>query len=149
MSLISSNQKCRYYMWLYPDLDIDRDLVIFGALVHDIGKVMDFNDFGSTEIINGNSAALLGHSYEGTHIVENYLKDYDIDSQFKNQVIHMIGSHMNEYSEWGALVMPKMLEVIIISYADGIDAYFEPAKKIIKKASQGEAYKVGNAPRNH
>lgn len=132
---------------LYPDLDIDRDLVIFGALVHDIGKVMDFNDFGNTEIINGNSAALLGHSYEGTHIIENYLKDYDIDSQFKNQVIHMIGSHMNEYSEWGALVMPKMLEVIIISYADGIDAYFEPAKKIIKKASQGEAYKVGNAPR--
>ena len=27
------------------------------ALVHDIGKVMDFNDFESTEIINGNSAA--------------------------------------------------------------------------------------------
>ena len=134
-------------MWLYPDLDIDRDLVIFGALVHDIGKVMDFNDFGSTEITNGNSAALLGHSYEGTYIVENYLKDYDIDSQFKNQVIHMIGSHMNEYSEWGALVMPKMLEVIIISYADGMDAYFEPAKEIIKKNSQGEAYKVGNAPR--
>ena len=72
-------------------------------------------------------------SYEGTHIVENYLKDYNIDSQFKNQVIHMIESRMNDYSEWGALVMPKMLEVIIISYADGIEAYFEPAKEIIKK----------------
>ena len=27
-------------------------------------------------------------SYEGTHIVENYLSKYDIDEQFKNQVIH-------------------------------------------------------------
>ena len=85
--------------------------------------------------------------YEGTHIVENYLKDYKIDEQFKNQVLHMIGSHMNEYSEWGALVLPKMLEVIIINYADSMDAYFEPAHEIIKNAKPGELYKVGNAPR--
>lgn len=96
---------------------------------------------------NGNSADLLGHSYEGTHIVENYLSKYDIDEQFKNQVIHMIGSHMNEYSEWGALVLPKMLEVIIISFADDIDSHLEPAHNIIKNTKQGELYKIGNAPR--
>lgn len=80
------------------------DLVIFGALTHDIGKTNDFNDFNEDESYNsknGNSFALLGHSYEGTHIVENYLTKYEIDEQFKNQVIHMIGSHMNEYSELG------------------------------------------------
>lgn len=135
---------------LYPNLEIDRDLVIFGALTHDIGKMNDYNDFSELEdykLKSGNSAELLGHSYEGAHIVENYLKDYDIDEQFKNQVIHMVGSHMNEFSEWGALVLPKMLEVIVISYADGIDAYFEPAHKIIKNAQKGELYKIGNAPR--
>lgn len=135
---------------LYPSLEIDKDLIIFGALLHDIGKVNDFNDWVDDENynpINGNSMALLGHSYEGTHIVENYLKEYDIDEQFKNQAIHMIGSHMNEYSEWGALVLPKMLEVSIISYADTIDAYLEPAHNIIKSAKLGELYKIGNAPR--
>lgn len=135
---------------LYPNLDVDKDLIIFGALVHDIGKCNDFNDFSDSEnynSINGNSMDLLGHSYEGTHIVENYLKTYDIDEQFKNQVIHMVGSHMNEYSEWGALVLPKMLEVIIINYADSMDAYLEPAHKIIKDAKKGEKYKVENAPR--
>lgn len=135
---------------LYPNLNVDKDLVIFGALVHDIGKCNDFNDFSNNEncnSINGNSMDLLGHSYEGTHIVENYLKKYDIDEQFKNQVIHMIGSHMNEYSEWGALVLPKMLEVIIINYADSMDAYFEPAHQVIKDAKKGEKYKVINAPR--
>lgn len=136
---------------LYPDLEVDVDLVIFGALVHDIGKVNDFTDFieNNNNPINGNSMSLLGHSYEGTHMIENYLKDYDIDEQFKNQVIHMIGSHMNEYSEWGALVMPKMLEVIIINYADSMDAYLEPAHNIIKNANPGELYKIGNAPRDY
>ena len=135
---------------LYPNLEIDSDLIIFGALLHDIGKVNDFNDWVDDENynpINGNSMALLGHSYEGTHIVENYLKEYDIDEQFKNQAIHMIGSHMNEYSEWGALILPKMLEVSIISYADTIDAYLEPAHNIIKNVKPGELYKIGNAPR--
>lgn len=135
---------------LYPRLEVDMDLVIFGALTHDIGKTKDFNDFVEDDNYDskrGNSADLLGHSYEGTHIVENYLSKYDIDEQFKNQVIHMIGSHMNEYSEWGALVLPKMLEVIIINFADNMDAHFEPAHDIIKNAKQGELYKIGNAPR--
>jgi 3'-5' exoribonuclease len=135
---------------LYPKLDVDKDLIIFGALVHDIGKCNDFNDFTNSEdynSINGNSMDLLGHSYEGTHIVEDYLKKYDIDEQFKNQVIHMIGSHMNEYSEWGAIVLPKMLEVIIINYADSMDAYLEPAHEIIKNVKKGEKYKIKNVPR--
>lgn len=137
---------------LYPDLEVDMDLIIFGSLVHDIGKTKDYNDFLDNkdyELKSGNSAALLGHSYEGTHIIENYLNDYDIDEQFKNQVIHMIGSHMNEYSEWGALVMPKMLEVIIINYADSIDSYLEPAHNIIKNTNPGELYRIVNAPRDY
>lgn len=132
---------------LYPKLEVDMDLVIFGALTHDIGKTNDFNDFleENYEPKSGNSMALLGHSYEGTHIVENYLKEYDIEEQFKNQVLHMIGSHMKEYSEWGTLVLPKMLEVIIINYADSMDAYLEPAHDVIKEANSGELYKIRNA----
>ena len=30
---------------MYKELEVDKDLVIFGALVHDIGKCNDFNDF--------------------------------------------------------------------------------------------------------
>ena len=125
------------------------DLIIFGALTHDIGKTNDFNDFSENENYEanrGNGAALLGHSYEGTHIVENYLSHYDMDELFKNQVLHMIGSHMNEYSEWGALVLPKMFEVLIINFADNIDAHFEPAHNV-KNGENGELYKIGNAPR--
>lgn len=137
---------------LYGNLDVDLDLIIFGSLTHDIGKTKDFNDFTDDEsyiMSSGNSADLLGHSYEGAHIVENYLSNYDIDEQFKNQVVHMIGSHMNEYSEGGALVMPKMLEVIIISYADNIDSHLEPAHEILSLSNKGEKYKIINAPREY
>lgn len=137
---------------LYPNLSVDTDLIIFGALVHDIGKTKDFKDYSDdnkNNSKNGNSMDLLGHSYEGAHIVENYLEQYEIDDQFKNQIIHMIGSHMNEYSEWGALVLPKMLEVIIINYADSMDAYLEPAHAILNNAEKGKKYKIGNAPREY
>jgi len=137
---------------LYPNLSVDTDLIIFGALVHDIGKTKDFKDYSDdnkNNSKNGNSMDLLGHSYEGAHIVENYLEKYEIDNQFKNQIIHMIGSHMNEYSEWGALVLPKMLEVIIINYADSMDAYLEPAHGILNNAEKGKKYKIGNAPREY
>lgn len=87
---------------LYPDLEVDIDLIVFGSLLHDIGKTKEYYDFIENEDNhnhNGNSADLLGHSYEGCPIVENYLSCYDMDTEFKNQAIHMMGSHMNEYSE--------------------------------------------------
>ena len=133
---------------MYTDLDIDLDLVLFGSLLHDIGKTNEYNDFlDSDDYIarKGNGAELLGHSYEGTHIVNCYLSKYDIDENFKNQVLHMIGNHMKEFREEGIFVETKMLEVIIISFADNIDNFFEPASKSINNVKKGEKYEFPKA----
>lgn len=45
--------------------------------------------------------------------------------------------------------MPKMLEVIIINFADYMDSQFEPAHSIIKQANKGEKYEIANAPRDY
>lgn len=124
---------------MYPNLNIDIDLVLFGALLHDIGKTNEYNDFLEEENYiarKGNGAELLGHSYEGVHIVDNYLSKYDIEVEFKNQVLHMIGNHMKEFREEGIFVETKMLEVIIISFADNIDNYLEPASRVIDNAKK-------------
>lgn len=134
---------------LYPNLKVDSDLVIFGALLHDIGKTNNYTDWNEMSEYLDNGSQLLGHSYEGTHIVENYLEKYNLEINFKNQVLHMIGSHMNEFSEWGTLVLPKMLEVIIINFADNIDAHLEPASEILAQATKGNIYKIGNDSRNY
>ena len=135
---------------MYPNLNIDIDLVLFGALLHDIGKTNEYNDFLEEENYiarKGNEAELLGHSYEGVHIVDNYLSKYDIEVEFKNQVLHMIGNHMKEFREEGIFVETKMLEVIIISFADNIDNYLEPASRVIDNAKKGEAYQFPKAER--
>ena len=115
-------------MELYPNLNVDSDLVIFGALLHDIGKTKNYTDWHDKSEYEHNGSQLLGHSYEGTH---------------------MIGSHMNEFSDYGTLVLPKMLEVIIINFADKIDATLEPAHDIINQVKNGERYKICNASRDY
>lgn len=137
---------------MYPNLNIDIDLVLFGALLHDIGKTNEYNDFLEEENYiarKGNGAELLGHSYEGVHIVDNYLSKYDIEVEFKNQVLHMIGNHMKEFREEGIFVETKMLEVIIISFADNIDNYLEPASRVIDNAKKGETYQFSKAERSY
>lgn len=136
-------------MELYPNLNVDSDLVIFGALLHDIGKTKNYTNWSNKSEYEHNGSQLLGHSYEGTHLVENYLSEYKLNEEFKNQVLHMIGSHMNEFSDWGTLVLPKMLEVIIINFADKIDATLEPAHNTINQVKNGEKYKICNAPREY
>ena len=136
-------------MELYPNLNVDSDLVIFGALLHDIGKTKNYTDWNNKSEYEHNGSQLLGHSYEGTHLVENYLSEYKLDEEFKNQVLHMIGSHMNEFSDWGTLVLPKMLEVIIINFADRIDGTLEPALDIINQVENEKKYKICNAPREY
>lgn len=136
-------------MELYPKLSVDSDLVIFGALLHDIGKTKNYTDWSNKSEYEHNGSQLLGHSYEGTHIVENYLLEYKLDEEFKNQVLHMIGSHMSEFCDWGTLVLPKMLEVIIINFADKIDTTLEPAHNVINQVKNGEKYKICNAPRDY
>lgn len=79
---------------------------------------------------------MVGHSYAGTHIVENYLTKYNLDDQFKYQALHMIGSHMKDYGECGTLISQKMLEVLIISYADSIDATLDTMKNGINNAKK-------------
>lgn len=136
-------------MELYPKLNADSDLVIFGALLHDIGKTKNYTDWIDKSEYEHNGSQLLGHSYEGTHLVENYLSEYKLDEEFKNQILHMIGSHMIEFSDCGTLVLPKMLEVIIINFADKIDATLEPAHNVINQVKNGEKYKICNAPRDY
>lgn len=129
---------------MYDYVDLDIDLIIFGALLHDIGKANEYNDYdtivSTNNIYVSNGANLLGHSYEGAEIVSRYLDKYKLKSEFKLQVLHMIGCHMNEFSEWGSLTSSKMLEVLIINFGDAMDAEIENFRFGINSAKEGEIY---------
>lgn len=127
---------------LYDSKEIDLDLIIFGALFHDIGKSLDYINFEDIDKPNYNVkyeySNLLSHSYEGTYIVQSYLDKYNMDNVFKYQILHMIACHMKDSFPGGSINTPQMLETIIINFADHIDSAISPMIDALENTKKGE-----------
>ena len=130
---------------LYDSEDIDLDLIIFGALFHDLGKTLDYLDFedideDSIDMYNlkYDYSNLLSHSYEGTYIVQSYLDKYNINKVFKYQVLHMIACHMKDSFPGGSINTPQMLETFILNFADHMDSAIAPMLEELKNTKNGE-----------
>ena len=101
--------------------EIDMDLVIFGAILHDIGKTKIFDKWNESSEVKSNlnyKYLLVDHVYIGEKIVEEYLDKENISEKFKYQVLHIIATHMDTLNK-------HMAEAYIVSYADSIDADVE------------------------
>lgn len=108
--------------------DINKDLVIFGACLHDIGKVITINEWNEKEKLKSPSNIemdLLEHTYYGVSIVKEYLDKFtNIDNILKQEALHIIASHMSK--DIGAFTENCMVESIIVSEADDLDSKIEP-----------------------
>lgn len=105
---------------IYSD-NVDMDLIIFGAILHDIGKTKIFDKWNEENDIKSNlnySYLLVDHVYIGENIVEEYLNKEAIPEKLKYQALHIIATHMDTMSK-------HMAEAYIVSYADSIDADIE------------------------
>lgn len=100
---------------------VDIDLILFGAILHDIGKIKIFDKWNESSEIKSNlnySYLLVDHVYIGEKIVEEYLDKEEISEKFKYQALHIIATHMDTLDK-------HMAEAYIVSYADSIDADIE------------------------
>jgi putative nucleotidyltransferase with HDIG domain len=79
---------------------IDRDLLVAGALVHDVSKLVEFDGLGETTV-----GSLLGHPYYGVHLVER--------AGLPMECAHVVLSHSERTS-----VEPAFLEAELIKRAD-------------------------------
>ncbi|MDR3600254.1 MAG: HD domain-containing protein [Desulfosporosinus sp.] len=109
---------------------IDRDLVLTGALLHDMGKILEYSyDRGIKFTTEGR---LLGHIILGIEILtEEIAKIPDFPRELRAKLVHIITSHHGNY-EWQSPKRPKLMEALVIHYADVIDAdlfQFEQAKE--------------------
>ncbi len=117
----------------YPD--IDRSLLIAGALLHDIGKIAEF-DY-STKIDYSTAGRLQGHIVLGNELVlkvANSIKGFP--EILKAQISHLILSHHGE-PEYGAAVRPKTLEAVILNLLDNVDAKVNGWQRIVRKYEEG------------
>jgi 3'-5' exoribonuclease len=115
----------KFYNKEYFDGKLDRDIAVFSALFHDIGKIWEY-DSSTPEIKHTSKGELLGHIYMGAkkieQIADEYLKLHNNEKTVSeiNKIVHIVLAHHGKL-EWGAPVNPKTPEAIILHYLDNLD----------------------------
>ena len=105
---------------VYPQ--IDRDLLVAGAALHDIGKLEEIESstlgVASEYSVDGN---LIGHLVRGAFIVRKTGEELQIDEEKIRLLEHMLLSHHGN-PEYGAAVRPMFLEASVLNMLDDLDA---------------------------
>lgn len=103
----------------YP-ADADRDLLVTAAILHDLGKIVEFSY--TTVIDYSDQGRLLGHIVLGERLVSDAIvRMGSFPDELRLQLLHLILSHHGE-KEYGSPVRPKTLEGFILNHADDVDA---------------------------
>jgi 3'-5' exoribonuclease len=120
----------------YPLLD--RDLLITGVILHDIGKVRELEwetGFGYT--IEG---VLLGHIQMGVELVEKMIATLPrFPDRLRTLLVHMILSHHGKL-EFGSPKLPMIPEALALNFIDDFDAKMQAvSSEFEKSAREGKA----------
>ncbi len=108
---------------IYPE--INRDLLVAGALLHDIGKTVEF-DY-STAIDYSDPGRLLGHIVLGERIIAKAINNINnrggepFPRELELQLLHLVLAHHGEL-EYGSPQKPQTLEAFLLNHADDINA---------------------------
>lgn len=98
---------------------IDADLLISGALLHDLGKAEEFtleDGFRYSE-----DGRLVGHIVRAIVIVEQAAAALGFPPDDLRRLVHLIASHHGTH-EWGSPVLPKTLEAVVLHQIDLLDS---------------------------
>ena len=106
----------------YPS--VDRDLLLVGALLHDIGKIDEYTLFPVIE--QTDEGRLLGHILMGYERVQKAMdrvreRKGDFPEELRLRLLHLILSHHGELAK-GSPVEPRTLEAQILHFLDYLDS---------------------------
>lgn len=120
-----AQELCRKYQ------DLDQDLLLTGALLHDIGKMDEYTY--ETSIGISDEGRLLGHIIIGDEWVAGKMKEIkDFPEELAWQLRHLIISHHGEKAS-GSPKRPKTAEAAALHLLDNLDAQVSAYLSIIKK----------------
>lgn len=120
---------------------IDLDLLLTGAILHDVGKVAELTydrSFGYTA-----EGQLLGHIVIGLRLLHEKLQRFpDFPPKLRVLVEHMIVSHHGEL-EFGSPKVPLFPEALLLHQLDNLDSKMECMHKMLTSDRHVEGFWTG------
>ncbi|NOQ55630.1 MAG: HD domain-containing protein [Nanohaloarchaea archaeon] len=122
---------------LYPELD--RDLVVSGAFLHDIGKMSEL-ELSGTLIGVSHEGMLIGHTVIGHDMVSKRIAGLDdFPVTLKLKLLHIVLSH-NGHKEYGSPKVPQLPEAVVIHHADDCDAKVDIFLRLKREANTDDPW---------
>ena len=120
--VLSLFQLCDLACRNYPEM-INRDLLLTGAFLHDIGKIHELTFARSFAYTT--RGQLLGHMIiELEMLHEKIAQVPGFPDEYKTLIEHLIISHHGKY-EFGSPKMPMFPEALMLHYLDDLDSKME------------------------
>jgi 3'-5' exoribonuclease len=117
---------------------INRDLLLAGAILHDIGKIQEF-DYRTT-IDYTSAGRLLSHIIIGIHILDEKLDRIGpVPEEDAMLLRHLMVSHHGK-KEFGSPEAPKTIEALVLNYVDEIDSKVAAVRETINATDAGEKW---------
>ncbi|MGD9330406.1 MAG: HD domain-containing protein [Desulfobacterales bacterium] len=117
---------------------LDRDLLIAGAILHDIGKLHEFEY--SAVIDYSDEGRLLSHIVIGLEMLDQKLGQIpDVPRDQANLLKHMIISHHGDPA-FGALEPPKTIEAVVLHYIDDLDSKVNAVRDFMAKEDPSQRW---------
>ncbi|GLI52009.1 HD family phosphohydrolase [Tepidanaerobacter syntrophicus] len=130
-------QICELIASNYKDT-INRDLLITGALLHDIGKIKEYN-FSSISFNMTDIGKLIGHLVIGKEMIDEKIREIpNFPPELQLALNHMIISHHGE-REWGSPEVPKTIEAFALFYGDLVSAKLNQFYNLLNKGVDSES----------
>jgi 3'-5' exoribonuclease len=100
--------------------ELDRDLLVAGALLHDLGKVCEMTAGPAFDYTD--AGRLVGHIVLGCIEADRRMAAIaDFPAQTRLHVLHLLASHHGQ-KEFGAPVLPATPEALALHHLDNLDA---------------------------
>ena len=111
---------------------IDRDMLVAGALLHDLAKIEEF-DFSRPPFGYTDRGRLVGHLVLGVEKIRQAAQQVeDISSEQVDRLMHMVLSHHGQYA-FGSPVLPMTPEAILLNQLDDMDAKMNYLQELQRK----------------
>lgn len=120
---------------LYPE--VDADLAIAGIILHDIGKLEEYEGEFAAKV--SRIGTLQGHVVIGFRIARKAAIQSKLNADLTERLEHIILSHQGE-KEWGAAAMAATPEAVFVSMVDNLDAKMGMVQRVLRNSPEGEPF---------